>query len=235
MSRGRLIGGIIGLALLMGVVLFVVQVVQSYGRIQRGEADPFLEKKLQSSFSKLVANQKVTQQDIARLKTPDAPTFGNPKAKLTIVEFLDFDCPFCGATFGPLREVMEKYSDRIQVVIRDFPIEEIHPRAFPAALAARCAHAQGKFWPYHDQLFFYQARHEDVDFVRYAQMVGLNEKAFRACYEKQTYKEQVLQGLGDGLQVGVQGTPTFFFNDVKIQGALNREQLEFLIQRFLKL
>jgi len=235
MSRGRVVAGAVGLVLLIGLTVFVVQVIQSYGHIRRGEADPFLEKKLQSSFSKLIANQKVTQQDMARLRSPDAATFGNPNAKLTIVEFLDFDCPFCEASFAPLREMMGKYANQVYFVVRDFPIEELHPRAIAAALAAHCAQAQGKFWPYHDQLFFHQDQHEDADLMRYVKMVGLDETAFRTCYVNQTYKDKIQQSLGDGLQVGVQATPTFFFNDVKIQGALTREQLEFLIQRFLKM
>ena len=218
----------------VGLGSFGWNIYGNYRAIREGRIPPSLERRLQASFTRVVANARVTDADLKLLASSSAPTFGTPDAKLTIVEFIDFDCPFCRATFVPFRALMEKYKDHLFVVMRDFPIEEIHPRAFPAALAARCAQEQGAYWSYHDKLYVAQERHEDEDFYRSAREMGLNETRFTACYQNKKYAAHVQQDLQDGLQVGVQGTPTFFFNGIKMQGALDQQTLEFLIQQFLK-
>ena len=224
-----------GVIILLTGLWFGSQFLHYYRAIRSGAINPLLEQNLQSSFSRMAANAKVTPQDLARLTSPDAPTRGKSNAKLTIVEFLDFDCPFCGSAFVPLKDALTKHKDQIYFVVRDFPIEELHPRALRSALAARCAQGQGKYWPYHDLLFAAQDRHEEADLERNAELAGLNVNAFRQCYQSEQFKEKVLSDIRDGLQVGVQGTPTFFFNGVKVQGALDQKTFEFLIERFLKL
>ena len=221
---------VIGLSLLF----FVRQVWVYYDAIRSGKSNPILEQRMESSWSKLVANNKVGAEDLARLTASQTGTLGTKGAKLTIVEFLDFDCPFCRASFSPVREMIQKYNKQVYFIVRDFPLEELHPRAIPSALAARCAAAQDKFWAYHDKLYIDQDHHEDADLERYARETGLDTVAFDQCYQHRTFAAAIQQDVQDGLRVGVQGTPTFFFNGVRVQGQLDGLTLEYLIQRFLK-
>lgn len=206
-----------------------------YDAIRRGESNPFIDSYIGLSLTNALANTKVTSEDLTRLAATTSPTFGSASSTVTVVEFLDFSCPFSEASYGPLRETLEKYKDRIRVVYRDFPIAEIHPRAFAAALAARCAHEQGKYLAYHDRLFANQEQQEEADLLRYARAVGLNEAQFQSCYQSQKYASVIQTDIQDGLRAGVQGTPTFFFNGIKVPGTLNTQLLDLLIQRFLKL
>lgn len=217
----------------IGVAWFGKQTFQYYRAIKRGEVNPLLNQRLDASFSRLVANTNVTPEDLKRLVAVHAPSKGPENAKLTLVEFVDFDCPYSRQSFSGLRELMEKYQDRVRFVIRDFPLEELHPRAFAVAQAARCAHEQGKYWIYHDKLFAVADRHEDTDLRRYAHEADLNVAKFDACVAERKHESAVKGDLADGLKSGVEGTPTFFFNGLKVQGALNKEMLEFLIQKFL--
>lgn len=214
---------------------FVWKTFSYYSAIKRGDSNPLIDTYIGLSLTNAMANTRVTPQDLERLAAPTAPTFGASSSTVTIVEFLDFSCPFSEASYGPLREVMQTYQDHIRVVYRDFPVAEIHPRAFAAALAARCAHEQGKYLAYHDRLFANQERHEDGDLLRYARAVGLNEAQFQSCYQSQKYAPVIQQDVQDGLRAGVQGTPTFFFNGIKVPGTLNTQLLDLLIKRFLKI
>ena len=225
------------LFLLVFLVLgfFAYKTFNYYSAIRRGDSNPLIDTYVGLSLTNALANTKVTAGDLARLAPATAPTFGPASSTVTIVEFLDFGCPFSEASYGPLREMEQKYQDRIRVVYRDFPITELHPRAFAASLAARCAHEQGKYLAYHDRLFANQEQLEDTDLLRYARAVGLNEDQFQGCYQSQKYASVIQADIQDGLQAGVQGTPTFFFNGIKVPGTLNNKLLELLIQRFLKL
>lgn len=225
------------LFLLVFLVLgfFAFKTFSYYGAIKRGDSNPLIDTYVGLSLTNAIANTQVSAGDLIRLAPATAPTFGPASSTVTIVEFLDFGCPFSEASYGPLREMEQKYQDRIRVVYRDFPITELHPRAFAAALAARCAHEQGKYLAYHDRLFANQEQHEDADLLRYARAVGLNEDQFQGCYQSQKYASVIRADIQDGLQAGVQGTPTFFFNGIKVPGTLNSQLFELLIQRFLKL
>ncbi len=234
LTFGRVLAGIFGLLVLAGIGAFGLQIFHYYRAIRSGDTNPLLEQRLESSFSRLRANTTVTAEDLKRLHPPTAPSFGNPEAKLVIVEFLDFDCPYCKESFPVVREMMEREKDRVYFIVRDFPVEELHPRALSAALAARCAQDQGGFWPYHDKLFTDQDHHEDADLIRFAREIGLQQPAFTACLNDRRHATQIQAEIADGLRAGVQGTPTFFFNGIKLQGALNRQTFEFLVKKFLE-
>jgi protein-disulfide isomerase len=159
---------------------------------------------------------------------------GDASATVTIVEFLDYGCPFCRAAFEPVRESVLRHEGSVRLVIRDFPLEDIHPGATKAAVAARCAQEQGKFWAYHDKLFLLDQRSfSDQDLIDVATESGLDLSAFNSCRVSTRAKALVERDLTTGLQVGVTGTPTFFFNRVRIKGAPSAEALEYIIQRFL--
>lgn len=213
---------------------FGFTMIRYYRAIRSGEANPLLDQRLQASISSQIANQQVTSEDLLRLQPPSAPAFGNPAAKLVVVEFLDFGCPYCLQSFPAMREIMQKYKDRVYFMARDFPVDELHPRATATAMAARCAQEQGLYWPYHDKLFLNQEHHEEADLERYAQEVGMNVPSFQACVREKRYEDVVQREVADGLRAGVAGTPTFFFNGIRVQGALDVRTLEFIIETFLK-
>jgi protein-disulfide isomerase len=212
---------------------FGYYLIRYYRAIRSGDSNPLLDQRLEASLSSAMANQKVTEEDLLRLQPTSAPALGNPAAKLVIVEFLDFGCPYCRDSFPAVRELIQRYQDQIYFIARDFPVDSLHPRATAAALAARCAHEQGLYWPYHDKLFATQDQQQDEDLRRYAQEVGLNVPSFDQCYKEKRYQDRIQGEIADGLRAGVEGTPTFFFNGIRIQGALDGKTLEFLIKKFL--
>ena len=119
-----------------------------------------------------------------------------------------------------MREVLEKYEGQVRLVYRDFPLTQIHPQALPAALAAECAHEQGKFWEYHDLLFANQAQLDEASLRDYAAQAGLDTGSFEECLSSQKYLEEVQKDYSDGASYGVSGTPAFFVNGHLISGAM---------------
>ncbi len=233
LHAGRMVGYGVFLAIFALLAIFAWKTYSYYAAIKRGDTNPLVDTYLGLSLTHALANTNVTPDDLARLAPATAPTFGSASSSLTIVEFLDFGCPFCQASHGAMREMMQSYGGRVRFVFRDFPVVELHPRAFADALAVRCAHEQGKYLAYHDKLFADQEHHEDVDLYRYAQEIGLNEPQFKSCLQSQKYSSVIQTDIQDGLQAGVQGTPTFFFNGVRIPGVLEAQIIEPLIKRFL--
>jgi len=158
---------------------------------------------------------------------------GNPKAKVMIVEFSDFQCPFCGQVQGTLKSILAKHGESVALAFRDMPVSQIHPQAMGAAQAARCAGEQGKFWEYHDLLFADQAWLDKPGLVTKAQKLQLEEKQFDACIASEKYKAQIQQDSQEGMRAGVNGTPGFFINGVFISGAQPEAAFEKLIQEQL--
>ena len=155
----------------------------------------------------------------------DSPMKGNQNAPVTIVEFSDFQCPFCGRFFSQtLPQVEQNYIDsgKVRFVYRDFPLPSIHANAVAAALAAQCANEQGKFWQYHDILFQNQPQWEELDsvnatgtFEQYAIQLGLNSANFNACLDSEKYLKTLQKNFQDGTSYSVSGTPTFFIGNDK--------------------
>ncbi|MCX7751256.1 MAG: DsbA family protein [Blastocatellia bacterium] len=142
-----------------------------------------------------------------------APSKGAKDARLVIVEFSDYQCPFCARH---VRETVPKIerayvrTGKVRYVFRDFPLEAIHPQAFQAAEAARCAGEQGKFWEMHDRLFAHQNALQREDLIAHAEALGLNPRRFQQCLEGRRFAERVRRDLSEGQRAGVRGTPSFF-------------------------
>ncbi|MEK6862596.1 MAG: DsbA family protein [Nanoarchaeota archaeon] len=153
------------------------------------------------------------------------PFKGSKDAAVTIIEFSDFQCPFCKRFFDQtLSQIEKNYVDtgKVKFVYRDFPLDSIHPQARPAALSAECANEQGKFWEYHDLLFQKQDEWVAVgasSFKQYAKDLGLDSSKFDSCFDSRKYEKEVQSDLDDGVNVGVQGTPAFFINGILVSGA----------------
>jgi len=144
---------------------------------------------------------------------------GNPKARVMIVEFSDFQCPYCGQVEATLKSVLAKHEGTVALAFRDMPITQIHPFAEGAAEASRCAAEQDKFWEYHDLLFADQGALDRSGLIAKAAKLRLDPKQFETCISSEKYKSQVQQDNQEGLRAGVSGTPGFFINGVFISGA----------------
>ena len=147
---------------------------------------------------------------------------GEEDAPVTMIEFSDFQCPFCGRFFTqtlPLIEEQYLKTGKVKFVYKDFPLESIHPMALPAALAARCAGEQGKFWEYHDIIFENQALLSDSSLKQWASDLGLNTGDFNSCLDSQKYLSEIRKDLQEGEAAGIRGTPGFLINGQLISGA----------------
>ena len=166
---------------------------------------------------------------------------GSPDATVTIVEFTDFQCPFCQRyTQQTLPQIKEDYvaTGKVRYVLKHFPLTRIHPQAVPAAIASECAGEQGKFWEMHDKLFDEQQQWSGNDdansiFKGFAKDLGLDEEAFDECITAERYKDKVMANQEEGIAAGVQGTPAFFINGQFISGAQPYEVFKQIIDQAL--
>jgi protein-disulfide isomerase len=152
------------------------------------------------------------------LETSD-PVIGNTAARITIVEFSDFQCPFCLRAAPTLKQLRDKYGDKVRVVWKDFPLTQIHPQAFKAAEAGHCAAEQGKFWEYHDKLFASQQALQPEFLKQYAKEMSLDASKFDACLDSSKYAERVRDSIAAGSRMGVSSTPTLYVNGRRLEGA----------------
>jgi len=151
--------------------------------------------------------------------SPEAYAFGPVDAPITIVEFGDFECPFCRRwheeVFQPL---LSSYPDQIRIVYRHLPLTSIHPDAFAAAEAAMCAGEQDAFWQYHEKLFSSEVLGTEV-YAQYAQELELDMATFEACMTEHRYQQAIQKDSDFALQLGISSTPTFFINGLAVVGA----------------
>ena len=167
------------------------------------------------------------------VSTEGAPIRGAAGAPVTVVEFSDFECPFCKQTYPTVKQVLERYPGRVRLAYRDFPLDSIHPQARRAAEAARCAQDQGKFWEYHDVLFSQSPQLALEDLRRYAGQVGLDVTKFDGCLATGVHKAAVQRDLDEGNRLGITGTPAFFINGRALSGAQSLEAFTRLIEQEL--
>jgi protein-disulfide isomerase len=163
---------------------------------------------------------------------PNDPVTGPASASIEIIEFSDFQCPYCKRVVPVLKQVMAKYGDRVKLVWKDFPLPT-HADARPAAEAALCANDQGKFWAYHDKLFDNQNELTVANLKAWAAELGMNATAFNACVDKGTHRQLVEQDQEEGSRYGVSSTPTVYINGRAIVGAMPLETYETIIQEEL--
>jgi protein-disulfide isomerase len=170
---------------------------------------------------------------ILAVSTDDDPRLGPDNAPVTIVEFSDFQCPYCQRSVPVLKELRRLYGENIRLIYRDYPGPN-HPYASQAAEAAQCAGEQGKFWEYHDLLFDRQSSEKGWDFVALAREAGLQQSAFEICLSSGRFREEITKDLQDGLKLGITSTPTFFVNGRPLVGAQPLAGFQALIDRILE-
>jgi protein-disulfide isomerase len=162
----------------------------------------------------------------------DAARGGPNGAPITIVEFSDFQCPFCSRAEIVVDDVMKKYGDKIRLVYRDYPLS-FHPNAEMAAMGAECAEEQGKYWEMHKAMFANQQKLAAADLVETAGGIGIDKDKFKSCLDSGKYRTEVQKDFQDGQKAGVTGTPTFFINGIMIVGARNVDSFSEIIDREL--
>ncbi len=163
----------------------------------------------------------------------DDPYKGSFDAPVTLIEFSDFQCPYCRSVQSVLKRLMSTYEGRLKIVYRDFPLRRIHPEAQKAAEAAQCANEQGQFWTYHDRLF--EATDLGIEHLnRYAVELGLDDTLFSACLDSGRYYQEVQDDMDDAIAVGVNAAPSFFVNGLLINGAVSYERFVQMIDLALE-
>jgi protein-disulfide isomerase len=165
----------------------------------------------------------------------DDPVKGAATAPVTIVEFSDFQCPFCSRVNPTLKQVEDKYGDKVRVVFRNFPLLQIHPNAAKAAEAASCAADQGKFWEMHDKLFANQQKLAVDDLKAHATELGLKADVFNQCLDSGKKEAEWKKDMDEGSSYGLTGTPAFFINGRLISGAQPLEAFSTIIDEELEM
>jgi protein-disulfide isomerase len=150
---------------------------------------------------------------------------GPADAPVTLVEYGDFQCPYCGRAYPIVKEVQSRLGDRLRFVFRNFPITTSHPNAEHAAEAAEAAGAQDRFWEMHDHLFESQKRLRDQDLHRYAEELGLDVTRFDQEMADHVYADRVHEDFMGGVRSGVNGTPTFYINGARHDGSYEVDDL----------
>jgi protein-disulfide isomerase len=150
---------------------------------------------------------------------------GLADARVTLVEYGDFECPDCGRAYPLLKAVQKALGPNLRFVFRHFPLRASHPHAGVAAEAAEAAGAQGRFWEMHDRLFEHQTALEDGDLRRHARKVGLDPERFESAMRLHIHEGRVREDLASGSASGVRGTPTLFINGIRYDGPRDRSSL----------
>lgn len=156
-----------------------------------------------------------------------------PGAAVTIVEFSDYECPYCKRAYPEMAKFMEEYGDRVRLIYRDYPLD-FHTKARPAAAAARCAGDQGKYWEYHKDLMTVAGSLDRTDLATRAEKFELDMNVFNACIDSGVHDEAVETAFTDGAALGVSATPTLFINGRMMVGVLSYAQLKAVVDEELE-
>ena len=156
---------------------------------------------------------------------------GSPEAKIKIIQFADFGCPYCAAAFTTLREISSNYKNDVKITFRDYPT--VTGQSVELAMAARCAGEQGLFWPMHDKLFIQQGVAGRENLIALAKQIGADTSRFTACLDQEKYLSAIEKDLIDGQKLEITGTPTWFINGNRVEGNIPYETFIQIIERFL--
>jgi protein-disulfide isomerase len=156
---------------------------------------------------------------------PDDHIRGSAVGRVTLVEYGDYECPYCGEAYPIVKEIEGILGDELRSVFRNFPLSEVHPHAFQAAEAAEAAAAQGRFWEMHDRLYENQQRLSEADLLDHAQALELDVERVAAELREHAHEPRIRNDFVSGLRSGVNGTPTFFINGRRHNGSYDLETL----------
>ena len=172
--------------------------------------------------------------DVPRVEVEaKGPSLGPDDAPVTIIEFSDYQCPYCRRAEPVVQQVLERYPSQVRFVFRHFPLERIHSEARGAAEAAACANQQGRFWEFHGKLFAPGAKFDAESLRQHASDVELDLEAFQTCVDERRFEADIEADLDAGRQAGVAGTPAFFVNGIRMKGARPLEDFAAVIDKEL--
>lgn len=218
---GRVVVVLLLLLLILGAY-FAILTTSYVGKIKRGDIVGGM---TETSLAQTARQVPKTVHPSLLFGVND-PSIGPEGALLTIVEFGDFECPFCRKAYPDIRAFQAAHPNDVRIVWRDFPLLDVHARAQEVAEAAACANDQGKFWAYHDKLFENQGKFGDAALIIYAQQIGLDLQTFNQCRASDAHLSEITGDLRDSITLGNTGTPTFFVNGQRIPGAVPRSLWE---------
>jgi protein-disulfide isomerase len=202
---------------------------KAYAQIEeaiRGQSQATRKREFRQELIRKAAIQTNLEPPRVKVEVPKgAPTLGPAEAKVTIVAFIDYQCPYCHRSQEAVEKLMRQYQGKVRLVHQDFPLD-IHERAFAASQAAACAGEQGKFWDYHRSLLTAQGSFDSVDLRDRAATLGLDKRAFAACLASGRHDAEIHASLERGQKLGVNSTPTFFINGRRLVGARPYEDFE---------
>jgi protein-disulfide isomerase len=177
-------------------------------------------------------NKPLSAEAVAKLTQGNPPAFGPKESKVTVVEFSDFQCPYCSRAATTVTDIKKKYGDKVLFVFRQYPLS-FHENAHISAEASLAAHAQGKFWELHDKMFENQRKLDRASLDGYAKDVGLNVAEFKKALDDKKFKDQVDAELKLGEEVAVDGTPTMFVNGKRVSNPTSVEEVSKAIDEAL--
>ena len=201
-------------------------IVENYFREKQQEAA----KLRQEREAKAVEDQF---KNPVKLPTEGSPTKGPKDAKVTIIEFSDFECPFCKRGADTMDELLKAYPKDVKLVFKNLPLP-FHKQAGPAAKAALAAGKQGKYWEMHDRLFNNQRRLSDSFYEEQAKDLGLDVAKFKADMKDPEFEKQIKEDMALAKKHGISGTPGFFVNGIAVKGAMPADHFKGIIDRWLK-
>jgi len=175
-------------------------------------------------------------QQVTRIAVEEGgnPSIGPADAPITIIEFSDYQCPYCQKWEATVfQRLLDDYPTQVRIVYRDFPLNSIHPEAAPSANAANCAGEQDAYWQFHDKLFSYKLNLGKEAYLQYAKELELDMTSFTACLESNRYAAEVTADLEYAVSLGVQSTPTFFINGLYLVGSQPYDTFKKLIDQEL--
>ena len=181
-----------------------------------------------------------SKQPVQKIDTTGRPFFGKEDAKIVIVEFSDFECPYCKRAAQTLKPILKQYKDKIKFVFMNYPLDQscnpamqrpLHRNACNAAFAAYCASEQGKFWEYHDMAFERQPKFQKASLDNIAEKLNLDITKFEQCFTSEAVKSRINADLEQGKGAGLQGTPTVYVNGRKFAPWMSRKAWAQLIQK----
>lgn len=170
----------------------------------------------------------IAEDDSPHLTVPVGPqdhVQGPADAPVTLLEYGDYECPYCGQAYPIVKELQRRVGSRLRFVFRNFPLGNMHPHATLAAAAAEVVAAQGKFWPMHDTLYEHQSALTEPDLARYASGLGVDPRTFATELRRPVYSDRVQADFMSGVRSGVNGTPTFYINGVRHNGSYELDEL----------
>ena len=203
------------------------------GAIQKGKTEAAAIAEAKASKYGQPPEVKVLE-DPVNIPAGDSPATGPADARITLVEFSDFQCPYCYKAVAQLNAVLKAYPAQVKLIFKQFPLVDSHPEAAIAAAAALAAHHQGKFWQMHDLLFANHGRFSRKAILEWAAGLGLDMKRFTADLDSPAIKKAVERDMEDGNRAGVDATPTIFIDGQKYNGGLALDAIKPVIEAELK-